>query len=129
MVDDKEKDDEIDIEIVDDGTEIDESTPGDGIELNDDLFEDKSPDNLEDNDADSDEDEDEDNDLDEDERKKMGKRAQKRIKQLLSKQRELQAQLAERDTKLTKVAHDKDASEYSEYERSVELLENREKEL
>jgi hypothetical protein len=127
MVDNKEKDDdEIVVEIVEDDTDIDDSTPGEGIELNDDLFDDDSH-KKQDEDADSDE-EDED-DPDDVERKAMGKRAQKRIKQLLAKQRALETQLAERDNKLNQVASDSREHEYSEYERSLDWLDNREKEL
>jgi len=125
MADIKEKD-EIEVEIVEDDTEIDDSTPGQGIDLNDDLFDDDSHKKL-DEDADSDE-EDED-DPEEVERKAMGKRAQKRIKGLLAKQRELETKLAEQDDKLNQVATDSREYEYSEYERSLDWLDNREKEL
>lgn len=120
--DKKDIEDELDIEIIEGDDEIDESTPGQGIELNDDLFTPKPIDK-------SDKDEDDDLEDEDDDRKKMGKRAEKRIKKLLAQQRELKAQLAERDNSLSEVVHDKKATEYSDYERSVKWLENREKEL
>ena len=126
MVDKNKEDDELDIEIVDDGTEIDDSTTGDGIELNDDLFEQDTSTKLEDDDEADPDDED---DPDEDDRQKMGRRAQKRIKQLLAKQKELQDQVTDRDQKLAKASKDKGGDELSEFKRSVTWLENREKEL
>jgi hypothetical protein len=120
----EDDDDGFDIEIVEDDADVDDSTPGDGINLNDDLY-DKSK-NIP---VSDDDDSDEGDDPDEEERKQMGRRAQKRIKQLLAKQKELESQLAERDTKLDKIVKDSSKRELSEYERSVEWFNNREKEL
>lgn len=125
---DKELDEEkVEIEVVEDDEEVDDSIPGEGIELSDDLFDIKESTPPVEKAADS-EDDDED-ELSEEERKKMGKRAQKRIKKLLAKQRELENTLQEQTEKFSQITQEKQTSEQDEYKRSVDWLDNREKEL